>query len=311
MNEKKFKLGERVFVNSNGITGYVGNCGGSEGVVTKETNNRGHVKVRLDNVPAILKYIHREQDGLWCYNDHLFYVKRTFKVGDKVFVNHNGVVGCNGSIWNGSKGVVTAEVNPDKNVVRVKLNRVPYGFSEVHDTINGLWCKTDSVYALEREKPKNEVPNSCELRVSFVGNTTTMSLVDADGNVECSATARCHPNDDFDVSTGMKIAFEKLYERYRKHNPDHSAPMIGDKVRLKKGATLPLITRYGNSDNPSEIILNEAGVVTALSLNSKNAIVGWRENVVAVAETSNLEIERDKKVTPKFREGDILVTRKN
>lgn len=312
MSEKNFKLGEKVFVDGSGIAGFAGNgWGGSMGVVTKETNHRGHVKIRLDKVPQTLKGAHNTIDGLWCYSNHTFYMKRQFKIGDEVFVNRNGVFGCNNAIWNGSKGVVTAEVNPAKNVIRVKLNRVPHGFSDLHDNLNGLWCKVENVYALEREKPKNEAPCPCELHLSFVGNATTMSLVDANGNVECSATARCHPNDDFDVGTGMKIAFERLYERYRKHNPDHSALMIGDKVRLKKGATLPLITRYGNSDDPSEIILNEAGVVKALSLNSKNAIVGWRENVVAVVTTSDLERSRDEFREPLYREGVVLITRKN
>lgn len=246
--------------------------------------------------------------------------EKNFKLGERVFVDNSGVVGVAGNGWGGSEGVVTHEHSWRGNV-RIRLDKVPEQLKSVHDQIDGLWCYPNHVKRVEskfeigdrveREKPKNEVPSPCELHLSFVGNATTMSLVDADGNVECSATARCHPNDDFDVGTGMKIAFERLYERYRKHNPDHSAIMIGDKVRLKKGATLPLITRYGNSDNPSEIILNEAGVVEALSLNSKNAIVGWRENVVAVAETSDLEIEREKKEKPKFREGDILVTRKN
>lgn len=290
-----FKLGERVFVDSVGITGYVGTWGGSEGVVTKETNKRGHVKVRLDTVPTILEHFHNDMDGLWCHKAHTFYVKRTFKVGDKVFVNNTGVVGCNGAIWNGSKGVVTAEVNPDKNVVRVKLDRVPYGFTELHDTINGLWCKTDNVYGLEREKPKNEIPSPCELRLSFVDNATTMSLVDTDGNVTCSATARCHPDDEFSVAEGMAIAFERLYQKYRKQNPEHSAIMIGDKVRLIKGATLPLITSYGNTETPSEIVLNEVGTVTSLSPNHVNAIVEWRENVVAAVATAGLEIVRETK----------------
>lgn len=291
---KTFKLGERVFVDNSGISGSAGmDWGGSEGVVTHELGWRGHVRVRLDNVPLPLSSVHDQLDGLWCYPEHMFYVKHTFNVGDEVFVAKNGVVGVNSSIWNGSKGIVTAEVLPDKNVVRVKLNHVPHGFYEMHDATNGLWCKAKNVYALEREKPKNEVPSPCEIHLSFVGNATTMSLVDTDGTVTCSATARCHPYDEFSVAEGMAIAFERLCEKYRKQNHEHSAIMVGDKVRLKKGATLPLITGYGNTDKPSEIVLNEVGTVTSLSPNRVNAIVEWRENVVAAVATAGLEIVRE------------------
>ena len=311
MSKKNFKLGERVFVDGSGIDGFAGNWGGSEGTVTNVTSHPVDVKVRLDNVPTELDAEHDNQDGLWCYNNHLFHVKRTFNVGDEVFVTRNGVVGCNGSIWNGSKGVVTADVNPDRSVVRVKLKRVPHGFSEVHDNMNGLWCEADEVYAVEREKPKNEVPSPCEIRMSFVGNATTMSLVDTDGKVKCSATARCHPDDEFSVAEGMRIAFERLYQKYRKHNPDHSAIMVGDKVRIIKGAALPLVTSYGNTNKPCEIVLNEVGTVTSLSPNSANAIVEWREKVVAAVATGSLEIVREPKAKPKYREGDIIVAKTN
>lgn len=237
--------------------------------------------------------------------------KSDFKVGDRVLVKPDGIPVDLREGWNGSSGTVTNELLRMTNSVRVRLDDVPIMFRDMHEAMDGLWIEAPYVKQLDSTPRKNEVQSPCELRMSFVGNTTKMSLVDTDGNVECRAMARCHPNDDFDVGTGMKIAFERLYERYRKQNPEHSALMIGDKVRLKKGATLPLITRYGNSDNPSEIILNEAGVVEALSLNSKNAIVGWRENVVAVAETSDLEIERDKFREPLYRKGVVLITRKN
>lgn len=309
---KNFKVGERVFVDASGISGLVGDTwGGSEGVVTHDSNWREHVRVRLDNVPTPLEQLHDELDGLWCNPKHMFYVKHAFKVGDEVFVARNGVVGCNHSIWNGSKGIVTAEVLPGQNVVRVKLNHVPHGLYERHDATNGLWCKAKNVYALEREKPKNEVPSPCEIRMSFVGNATTISLVDTDGKVKCSATARCHPNDEFSVAEGMGIAFERLYQKYRKQNPDHSAIKVGDKVRLIKGAALPLVTSYGKTKKPCEIVLNEVGTVTSLSPNSMNAIVEWRENVIAAVATGSLEIVREPKAKAKFREGDVLVTKNN
>lgn len=312
MSEKNFKVGERVFVDGSGIDGFAGNgWGGSEGTVTNVASPLVDVKVRLDNVPTELDATHDYLDGLWCYPEHMFYVKRTFNVGDEVFVARNGVVGCSPYHWMGSKGTVTSETMPDKNVVRVKLNRVPHDFSEVHDNMNGLWCKTDNIYALEREKPKNEVPSPCEIRMSFVGNATTMSLVDTDGKVKCSATARCHPNDEFSVAEGMGIAFERLYQKYRKQNLERSAIMVGDKVRVIKGAALPLVTSYGNTDKPCEIVLNEVGTVTSLSPNSANAIVEWREKVVAAVATASLEIVREPKAKPKYREGDILVTKTN
>ena len=312
MSKKNFKVGERVFVDGSGIVGFAGNgWGGSEGVVTHEVSWMGHMLVRLDNAPTPIEQLHDEQDGLWCYPGHMFYVKHTFNVGDEVFVTRNGVVGCNPYHWMGSKGTVTSETMSDKNVVRVKLNRVPHGFSEVHDNMNGLWCEVDEVYAVEREKPKNEVPSPCEIHLSFVGNATTMSLVDTDGKVKCSATARCHPNDEFSVAEGMRIAFERLYQKHRKQNIDHRAIMVGDKVRMIKGAALPLVTSYGKTKKPCEIVLNEVGTVTSLSPNSANAIVEWREKVVAVVATASLEIVREPKAKPKYREGDILVTKTN
>ena len=309
---KKFKLGERVFVNGSGVSGLVGDAwGGSEGVVTHEANWMGHVLVRLDNAPTQIEQLHDEQDGLWCLPEHMFYAKRTFNVGDEVFVARNGVVGCNPCHWMGSKGIVTSETMPDANVVRVRFKRAPSGFSNLQDKLNGLWCDADKVYTVEREKPKNEVPSPCEIRTSFIGNATTMSLVDTDGKVTCSATARCHPNDEFSVAEGMRISFERLYQKYRKQNPDHSAITVGDKVRVIKGAALPLVTSYGKTKTPCEIVLNEVGTVTSLSPNSANAIVEWREKVVAAVATASLEIVREPKAKPKYREGDILVTKKN
>ena len=311
MSKKNFKVGERVFVDGSGIADFAGNgWGGSEGVVAHKANRGEYVRVRLDNVPTPLERAHDNQDGLWCYNNHLFHVKHTFNVGDEVFVARNGVVGCKQYHWMGSKGIVTSETMPDKNVVRVKLKRAPSGFSNVQDKLNGLWCEVDKVYTVEREKPKNEVPSPCEIRMSFVGNATTMSLVDTDGKVKCSATARCHPDDEFSVAEGMGIAFERLYQKYRKQNQEHSAIMVGDKVRVIKGAALPLVTSYGNTDKPCEIVLNEVGTVTSLSPNSANAIVEWRERVVAVVATASLEIVRESKAKPKYSEGDILVTKK-
>ena len=312
MSKKNFKVGERVFVDGSGVSGSIGDAwGGSEGVVTHEANWMGHVLVRLDNAPTPIEQLHDEQDGLWCLPEHMFYVKRTFNVGDEVFVARNGVVGFNPYHWMGSKGTVTSETMPDANVVRLKLKRAPSGFSNLQDKMNGLWCEVDKVYAVEREKPKNEAPSPCEIRVSFIGNATTMSLVDTDGKVKCSATARCHPNDEFSVAEGMRISFERLYQTYRKQNPDHFAITVGDKVRVIKGAALPLVTSYGKTKKPCEIVLNEVGTVTSLSPNSANAIVEWRESVVAAVATASLEIVREPKAKPKFREGDILVTKKN
>lgn len=236
---------------------------------------------------------------------------KNFKVGERVFVDASGVCGLAGVAWGGSEGIVTHETMLDANLVRVMLKHAPSGFSNLQDKLNGLWCEADKVYTVEREKPKNEAPSPCEIRLSFIGNATTMSLVDTDGKVKCSATARCHPNDEFSVAEGMRISFERLYQKYRKQNPDHSAIMVGDKVRVIKGAALPLVTSYGKTKKPCEIVLNEVGTVTSLSPNSANAIVEWRENVVAAVATANLEIVRESKAKPKYREGDILVTKKN
>lgn len=310
MSKKNFKLGERVFVDNSGVAGMAGNeWGGSEGVVTHEPNLRGHVRVRLDKVPAQHKPVHDCLDGLWCYVNHVSRVKRVerkFEIGDRVFVAHEGIKYAPDA-WNGSYGTVTGNFIPTINSVLVRLDDVPYILRDMHEGMGGLWCDVENVSIVEREKPKNEVPSPCELRLSFVGNATTMSLVGTDGNVTCSATARCHPDDKFSVAEGMTIAFDRLYQKYQKQNPNRSTIMLGDKVRVMNDAPLPLITNYGNTDKPSEIVLNEAGTVTSLSPNSENAIVEWRENVVAVAATAGLEIVRE----PKYRKGDILVTRKN
>lgn len=234
----------------------------------------------------------------------------SFKVGDKVFVSRKGIEGFSSKSWNGSSGMVTHEVNRVGSV-RVRLDDVPYELEEVHAALDGLWCKVGGVKRLRNEPRKNEVQSPCELRCAFVGNATTMSLVDADGKVECTATARCHPNDKWDIGTGMALAFDRLYNKYREQNPNHSAPMVGDSVRLKKGALLPPIIEWGSSATPAEVIYNEVGTVKDVSPNAEIVTVEWSNNVVAVVAASNLERCGSEHKEPLWHKGDILITRKN
>lgn len=234
----------------------------------------------------------------------------SFKVGDKVFVSRKGIAGWSDKSWNGSSGTVTHETN-SSGKVRVRLNNVPSELKDAHAILDGLWCNAGGVKRLHNERQKNEVQSPCELRCAFVGNATTMSLVDADGKVECTATARCHPNDKWDIGTGMALAFDRLYNKYREQNPNHSAPMVGDCVRLKKDALLPLITNYGSSDTPAKVIYNEVGTVKAVSPNIENVIVEWSNNVVAVVAASDLERCGSEHKEPLWHKGDILITRKN
>lgn len=234
----------------------------------------------------------------------------SFKVGDKVFVSRKGIEGFSSKSWNGSSGIVTHEVNRVGSV-RVRLDDVPYELEEVHAALDGLWCKVGGVKRLRNERRKNEVQSPCELRCAFVGNATTMSLVDADGNVECTATARCHPNDKWDIGTGMALAFDRLYEKYREQNPNHSAPMVGDSVRLKKDAPLPLIISYGSSETPAKVIYNGVGTVKAVSPNIENVLVEWSHNVVAVVAASDLERCSRELKEPLWHKGQILITRAN
>lgn len=234
----------------------------------------------------------------------------SFKVGDKVFVSRKGIEGWLCESWNGSSGTVTNEAIRGGSV-RVRLDNAPNELKGLHERMDGLWCKGDYVKRLCNEPRKNEAQSPCELRCAFVGNATTMSLVDADGKVECTATARCHPNDKWDIGTGMALAFDRLYNKYREQNPNHSAPMVGDSVRLKKDALLPLIINYGSSDTPAKVIYNEVGTVKAVSPNIENVIVEWSHNVVAVVAASDLERGSRELKKPLYRKGDVLITRKN
>lgn len=233
----------------------------------------------------------------------------SFKVGDKVFVSRKGIVRVLCESWNGSSG--TVRDTDDENHVRVRLDNVPSGWMDLHECMDGLWCEANCVKRLRNEPRKNEVQSPCELRCAFVGNATTMSLVDADGKVKCTATARCHPNDKWDIGTGMALAFDRLYNKYREQNPNHSAPMVGDCVRLKKDALLPLITNYGSSDTPAKVIYNEVGTVKAVSPNIENVIVEWSNNVVAVVAASDLERCSRELKEPLWHKGQILITRAN
>lgn len=232
----------------------------------------------------------------------------SFKVGDRVKVAHDGIVGlpCG---WKGSLGTVR-DIDHDK-YVRVRLDNVPSTWEGVHANLDGLWCKLDYVKPLSNERRKNEVQSPCELRCAFVGNATTMSLVDADGKVECTATARCHPNDKWDIGTGMALAFDRLYNKYREQNPNHSALMVGDSVRLKKGALLPPIINWGSADTPAKIIYNEVGTVKDVSPNAEIVTVEWSNNVVAVVASSNLERCTREPKEPLWHKGQILITRAN
>lgn len=232
----------------------------------------------------------------------------SFKVGDRVKVAHDGIVGlpCG---WKGSLGTVR-DVDQGKHV-RVRLDNVPSQLAGVHAALDGLWCKVGGVKRLRNEPRKNEVQTPCELRCAFVGNATTMSLVDADGNVECTATARCHPNDKWDIGTGMALAFDRLYNKYREQNPNHSAPMVGDSVRLKKGALLPPIINWGSGDTPAKVIYNEVGTVKDVSPNAEIVTVEWSNNVVAVVAASNLERCAREPKEPLWHKGQILITRAN
>lgn len=234
----------------------------------------------------------------------------SFKVGDKVFVSRKGIAGWSDKSWNGSSGTVTHETN-SSGKLRVRLNNVPSMLEDAHAILDGLWCNVGGVKRLHNERQKNEVQSPCELRCAFVGNATTMSLVDADGKVECTATARCHPNDKWDIGTGMALAFDRLYNKYREQNPNHSAPMVGDSVRLKKDAPLPLIISYGSSETPAKVIYNGVGTVKAVSPNIENVLVEWSHNVVAVVAASDLERCSHELKEPLWHKGQILITRAN
>lgn len=232
-----------------------------------------------------------------------------FKVGDRVKVAPNGIVG-HTSKWKGSLGTVSYAAD-NGDCVQVRLDTVPSGWADLHERMDGLWCKANCVKRLHNERRKNEVQSPCELRCAFVGNATTMSLVDADGKVECTATARCHPNDKWDIGTGMALAFDRLYNKYREQNPNHSAPMVGDSVRLKKGALLPPIINWGSGDTPAKVIYNEVGTVKDVSPNAEIVTVEWSHNVVAVVAASDLERCSHELKEPLWHKGQILITRAN
>jgi len=233
-----------------------------------------------------------------------------FKVNDRVKVTSNGIKGYKyDHRWKGSLGTVTSEVN-SMGALRVRLDNPPRNTVDVHDCLDGLWCDVDCVKRLSNEPPKNEVQTPCELRFTFADNKTTASLVDTAGNVVCTTIAQCHPNDEWNAGKGVAIALDRLCEKHEKQVAERSSYKVGDVVKLKKGAPLPLFLDYGGSATAMNVIFDTSGTVKDVSPNGKNVTVKWG-NVVALVPASSLERGKRKLKKPLWRKGDILITSKN
>lgn len=77
--------------------------------------------------------------------------------------------------------------------------------------------------------------NQNKIVITTDGETVTAKKYEGKEVIK-SATAKCHPDDEFDFDTGAKIAFDRLIEEPK----ENGKFKVGDNIKLTKGLTIYL-----------------------------------------------------------------------
>lgn len=132
-----------------------------------------------------------------------------FKVGDKVrAITNNYGITCKENKW---EGIVTDAYSDEFTA------RTIYGINDV---------SIGHSYGLLDYRDFELITNN-KIVITTDGETVTAKKYEGKEVIK-SATAKCHPNDEFDFDTGAKIAFDRLTEQPK----EDGKFKVGDKVNV-------------------------------------------------------------------------------
>jgi len=129
---------------------------------------------------------------------------RDVKVGDKVRIKHDTA----GSPLIGKIGTVVAII-PWKNYpVIVKFDHIPSSMLFTGTLTHGKNTRQFSYNEIEKVKDKADV---YDLKVVVKEDAVIAILKDDESTKK--GIARCHPEDEFDMHTGLQIALSRLFDK--------------------------------------------------------------------------------------------------
>lgn len=144
-----------------------------------------------------------------------------FKVGDRV--RYLGTSHFKQLTGRTGKVIVA---NDDEPTIGVRLDKRYYDKSiSVYYRISSFWANREDF----------ELINSNKIVITTDGETVTAKKYEGKEVIK-SATAKCHPDDEFDFDTGAKIAFDRLTEQTK----EDGKFKVGDNIKLTKGWTIYL-----------------------------------------------------------------------
>ena len=138
-----------------------------------------------------------------------------YKIGDRVIIEKSNV-----------EGLFTRHAGLEGTIVDVDDSRKDGYHYKVADSENqfGVWCKVKHLVS--------EKPTSDKIVITHDGKTTTAALYREDGTKE-TATAKCAPEDKFDLYVGAKLALERLADKTAKPiDIELKGFKVGDRVNV-------------------------------------------------------------------------------
>lgn len=120
-----------------------------------------------------------------------------------------------------------------------------------------IWTNGKLVYDSDRKrrskKPNNNVPKNIkgDYDLSIHGN----KIVLVDNKDGTTVEAKCHPDDNFDVGTGIEEAFKKLNEKRKADEEARRVIKVGDMVEVvNNGQTYSTYTDWCYKNLPFNLV---------------------------------------------------------
>lgn len=131
---------------------------------------------------------------------------QNIKVGDKVKIKYDTA----GSPFVGKVGTVVSITHWKTYPVIVKFDDVPRNTRVSTRTSHGANTRHFSYNEIEKVVTETLV---LDLKVIVNDNAVITILKDKKGKEQKKAVAKCHPDDTFDMHTGLQIAISRLFDK--------------------------------------------------------------------------------------------------
>lgn len=135
-----------------------------------------------------------------------------------------------------------------------------YPYHHTQTWINGKLVY-DSDKKRQSKKPNNNVPKNIkgDYDLSIHGN----KIVLVDNKDGTTVEAKCHPDDNFDIGTGIDEAFKKLNEKRKADEEARKAIKVGDMVKVvDNGQSYTTYTNWCYQNLPFNLVKQYAYHVT-------------------------------------------------